>query len=92
MSERTRSPGAGDGEAKPEDGATRPGGVAPGIGEAVPGEDVPGAGATAKPGAGATAKPDADRAKAAPEEVGGRGGLDPTRYGDWEIKGRCIDF
>jgi hypothetical protein len=25
-------------------------------------------------------------------EVGGRGGLDPTRYGDWELKGRCIDF
>ena len=28
----------------------------------------------------------------APEEVGGRGGLDPTRYGDWEKNGRCIDF
>jgi hypothetical protein len=27
-----------------------------------------------------------------PEEVGGRGGLDPTRYGDWEKDGRCIDF
>jgi hypothetical protein len=26
------------------------------------------------------------------EEVGGRGGLDPTRYGDWEKAGRCIDF
>ncbi len=25
-------------------------------------------------------------------EVGGSDGLDPTRYGDWEIKGRCIDF
>ena len=25
-------------------------------------------------------------------EVGGRGGLDPTRYGDWEKNGRCIDF
>ncbi|MGI9341741.1 MAG: DUF1674 domain-containing protein [Gammaproteobacteria bacterium] len=25
-------------------------------------------------------------------EVGGRDGLDPTRYGDWEYKGRCIDF
>ncbi len=25
-------------------------------------------------------------------EVGGRGGLDPTRYGDWEINGRCVDF
>lgn len=25
-------------------------------------------------------------------EIGGRGGLDPVRYGDWEIKGRAIDF
>ena len=25
-------------------------------------------------------------------EIGGREGLDPTRYGDWEINGRCIDF
>ena len=27
-----------------------------------------------------------------PKEIGGRGGLDPTRYGDWEKSGRCIDF
>ena len=26
------------------------------------------------------------------EEFGGRKGLDPTRYGDWEKNGRCIDF
>lgn len=26
------------------------------------------------------------------EEIGGRGGLDPTRYSDWEKNGRCIDF
>lgn len=25
-------------------------------------------------------------------EVDGRDGLDPTRYGDWEKNGRCIDF
>lgn len=26
-------------------------------------------------------------------EIGGRqNGLDPTRYGDWEKNGRCIDF
>ena len=25
-------------------------------------------------------------------EVGGPAGPDPTRYGDWERKGRCIDF
>jgi len=27
-----------------------------------------------------------------PKEIGGRDGPDPTRFGDWEIKGRCIDF
>lgn len=31
-------------------------------------------------------------AAAAPKENGGRGGLDPTRYGDWEIKGIACDF
>ncbi len=31
-------------------------------------------------------------AKAGPKEIGGRKGPDPTRYGDWEKKGRCIDF
>ncbi|MFN4162656.1 MULTISPECIES: DUF1674 domain-containing protein [unclassified Stenotrophomonas] len=29
---------------------------------------------------------------AVPVEIGGRGGLDPVRYGDWEKNGRCIDF
>jgi hypothetical protein len=30
---------------------------------------------------------------ARPVEVGGRTkGLEPTRYGDWEKDGRCIDF
>ncbi len=27
-----------------------------------------------------------------PREIGGRKGPDPTRYGDWEKNGRCIDF
>ncbi len=27
-----------------------------------------------------------------PREFGGRQGPDPTRYGDWEMNGRCIDF
>jgi hypothetical protein len=27
-----------------------------------------------------------------PKEIGGRDGPDPTRYGDWEKAGRCIDF
>ena len=31
-------------------------------------------------------------AKPAGEERGGRDGLDPTRYGDWERKGIAVDF
>jgi len=27
-----------------------------------------------------------------PREIGGRDGPEPTRYGDWEKNGRCIDF
>ncbi len=27
-----------------------------------------------------------------PKEINGRGGLDPARYGDWEIKGLTSDF
>ena len=26
------------------------------------------------------------------KEIGGRKGPEPTRYGDWEKSGRCIDF
>ncbi len=31
-------------------------------------------------------------AEAAPTEVGGRKGLEPTRYGDWERNGIAVDF
>jgi hypothetical protein len=34
----------------------------------------------------------AEAKAAAPREDGGRGGLDPVRYGDWEIKGMACDF
>ena len=27
-----------------------------------------------------------------PAEINGPKGLEPTRYGDWEQKGRCTDF
>lgn len=27
-----------------------------------------------------------------PREIGGPKGPEPTRYGDWEVGGRCIDF
>ncbi|MGY8960476.1 MAG: DUF1674 domain-containing protein [Alphaproteobacteria bacterium] len=45
----------------------------------------------------AEAAGDAQRAKAleageeAPE-IGGPKGLEPTRFGDWEKSGRCVDF
>ncbi len=29
---------------------------------------------------------------AMPPEIGGPSGPEPTRYGDWEHKGRCSDF
>lgn len=29
---------------------------------------------------------------APPPEYGGRKGLEPTRYGDWENNGKCVDF
>jgi hypothetical protein len=29
---------------------------------------------------------------AMPQELGGRGGKEPGRYGDWEIKGLTSDF
>ena len=34
------------------------------------------------------AEPEAAR----PREIGGRDGPEPTRFGDWEKAGRCIDF
>jgi hypothetical protein len=33
-----------------------------------------------------------ERADERPREFGGRKGPEPTRYGDWEKNGRCIDF
>lgn len=36
-------------------------------------------------------QPDGATALPAPE-VGGPKGPEPTRYGDWERRGRCIDF
>lgn len=54
-----------------------------------------------------TQERDADTAPEAPEggeregdaagqgttrEIGGRNGPEPTRFGDWEKNGRCIDF
>lgn len=35
---------------------------------------------------------DAVQPDAAVIEIGGPPGPEPTRFGDWERKGRCIDF
>lgn len=40
-------------------------------------------------------EPEMDPAAPTPEvgaEIGGRGGLDPVRYGDWEKGGIAVDF
>ena len=52
---------------------------------------------TSTPSDKTTAKPDSaplkpEKAPDKIEEVGGRKGLDPTRYNDWEIGGKCVDF
>ena len=64
----------------------------------------PGVGAEADKAAARDLAPAARRAlaeaearRAAPEpetpnELNGRGGLDPARYGDWEVKGLASDF
>lgn len=40
----------------------------------------------------AAAEADAEQADAAPVELGGRKGPEPTRFGDWEKKGILSDF
>ena len=47
--------------------------------------DQPSADATAQP-----ARPVGPKQK--PGETGGPKGPEPTRYGDWEVNGRCTDF
>ena len=39
-----------------------------------------------------TRKPAGDATAQRLKEIGGPKGLEPTRYGDWEKAGRCIDF
>ena len=33
-----------------------------------------------------------EKDKDLPREIKGRGGLEPTRFGDWEVKGIVSDF
>jgi hypothetical protein len=53
-------------------------------GTAKPVPDAPAPAAPSVPAAAETGKES--------EEFGGRGGSDPTRFGDWEKDGRCVDF
>jgi hypothetical protein len=39
-----------------------------------------------------TKKQPAEPAKLPEKEIGGPKGPEPTRYGDWEVNGRCSDF
>jgi hypothetical protein len=36
--------------------------------------------------------PEPPKSPERPKEIGGPTGPEPTRYGDWEHKGRCSDF
>ncbi|MGA2951614.1 MAG: DUF1674 domain-containing protein [Caulobacteraceae bacterium] len=40
----------------------------------------------------AAARRAAERAADLPNEIGGPAGPDPARFGDWERKGRAVDF
>ncbi len=62
----------------------------PAAGEAVPAERPSPTPAAARALAEAAARRRA--AETAPREIDGRGGLEPVRYGDWEVKGLASDF
>jgi hypothetical protein len=53
---------------------------------------IPAAPAAASPAPAATPAAAAPAAQARVAEQGGPRGLEPTRYGDWERDGRCVDF
>jgi homeobox protein ESX1 len=65
----------------PIPGPTQP---PPDIEPPLPGETIP--------PAGDPPSEEPMRMKALPKEVGGPSGPEPTRYGDWERKGRVTDF
>lgn len=55
-------------------------------------EDLPQAAQRALREAEARRKEIDARQTALPREIDGRGGLEPTRYEDWEVKGIACDF
>ncbi len=61
------------------------------IGETAPNTSIKATISTEQPPEPTSVEPKAHDVDAT-REVGGRDGLEPTRYGDWEKNGRCIDF
>jgi hypothetical protein len=55
-------------------------------------DELPAAARRALAEAEARRKAQGEQQNAGPREIGGRGGADPARFGDWEIDGRAIDF
>lgn len=58
--------------------------------KSIPNTDPAFAAPDAAPDAAATVQ--SAGATAPPLEIGGFAGPEPTRFGDWEKNGRCIDF
>jgi hypothetical protein len=50
----------------------------------------PGIAPTGTPAGGPS--PPAEPPAKLPKEIGGPPGPEPTRFGDWQYKGRCTDF
>jgi hypothetical protein len=55
---------------------------------ATPPQDIPAEDAAKSPQPETAPKPQPQRQR----EIGGPQGPEPTRYGDWEVNGRCTDF
>ncbi len=67
-------------------------GAAPGrAAQAVPPAPTPRPTPSGKPAGEPTGKPPTGNT-GKPKEIGGPSGPEPTRYGDWERKGICVDF
>jgi len=54
--------------------------------------DAPKDPAQQPPASQAPHAPEKPPARDKPKEIGGPKGPEPTRYGDWEVNGRCTDF
>jgi Protein of unknown function (DUF1674) len=61
-------------------------------GKSSPHVSVPGPGDAVPTRAGTPASVPPTDTVVRPRELGGPAGPEPTRFGDWEKNGRCIDF